>query len=887
MNSVCRIIFPCLASVAVSAYCSPVNAAEWLGFRGNATLDGHSSAKGAIAEPEVVWSYFAGGFDAFAIAESGETGTGLALPGNGDTEVSADAFATCWGLSPSPGDIEGREQAISNTSSTVYADIIRDVPGMEKVEFESGFAKPTVNNQWQPCVGRCFAWREGKWERAWETEPFELLFIALPLAGDFDGDRQLEIAFLPWHELVLLDAQTGKVKDRCKFTEGRSYGFLGAYDLNGDGSSEFVVQADFCKHIDVLGFREGKLALLWSKAIEPDISNPQKVLRVNPDPVADIDGDGNLEVLENLWDGTADGRWHIYAHDGLTGTVRADLPDEYLQGVFDVNGDDVAELLTAASSGAGVPQFGPSRVYSLKGGLPGKLWESSDAGWQTWEPPFRLNVNSSATLARQTALCRTFGGPALAVLRKAGAGGQTTVSLARWSTDGFERVLAATGPSLKALAVDPDSRVLLNSYIAPGEPVEVTLEQGHGRYIGSRRQGISPSTPVIVKGPDGKSLVIVQGGNENLLALRPSISPSTATDKEIYSTSAPAWEIKGRAQGDNWPTTYGPVVANLQADGNRQLLYATASDTGCGRLVAADLNTRELWHCDFPDIPGTAPVWNTGGIVFWQPGHFTDPDTEDILVTVRRSMMHSEETALLSGKDGSLLWRRNRQVSARGVGGMPFAIDDFDGDELDDAASFYPSIFYILKGTTGADLIARDAAWDNVPAKPVYWGKAVAGHFSGSGARADVFMAGAALTGLVRADGTLVWSDALEQSAKTFAFGDFDADGQIEAIGVEYPNGLRCYDAAAGVVEWRMANVMSGTAAGAASADINADGSDEAIFCSGTSVYCYAVKNGSGVLAWEVTLPATLGPPALGDIDGSGNASIVVSSAEGYVYAIQ
>ena len=68
-----------------------------------------------------------------------------------------------------------------------------------------------------------------------------------------------------------------------------------------------------------------------------------------------------------------------------------------------------------------------------------------------------------------------------------------------------------------------------------------------------------------------------------------------------------------------------------------------------------------------------------------------------------------------------------------------FAVADFDEDGLDDAASLHPSIFYVLKGTTGRDLIAKDASWESVPAKPVYWGQPVACRFAGSGPAAIFF----------------------------------------------------------------------------------------------------------------------------------------------------
>jgi len=96
----------------------------------------------------------------------------------------------------------------------------------------------------------------------------------------------------------------------------------------------------------------------------------------------------------------------------------------------------------------------------------------------------------------------------------------------------------------------------------------------------------------------------------------------------------------------------------------------------------------------------------------------------DVLVTVRRSMMHSEETALLSGKNGREIWRQRRQANEtqnRGVGGTPFALADFDGDGLDDIASFYPSLHYQLSGASGKNLLMKDTSWPTVKDKPVYW----------------------------------------------------------------------------------------------------------------------------------------------------------------------
>jgi hypothetical protein len=377
--------------------------------------------------------------------------------------------------------------------------------------------------------------------------------------------------------------------------------------------------------------------------------------------------------------------------------------------------------------------------------------------------------------------------------------------------------------------------------------------------------------------------VIVQGADEDLVAFRPPVGDKPAEE---------VWRTSGRSQNSNWPAdSKGIVLADLGGDGERQVIYATSAPSGCGRLVAADLDLRPVWTHDFPSIPGTPPVWNTGGIIFWQAAHFTDRRTMDVLVTVRRSMMHSEETCLLSGRDGHEVWRRNREISSRGVGGIPFAVADYDGDGLDDAASFHPSIYYVLDGATGRDILAMDTTWPPVPAKPVYWGNPIAGDFERTG-RTSTFFAGfrGSMTGLVRADGTLAWWDALDQGPSSYpALGDFDGDGRMEAINGPYADGLRCYDAATGRVKWRMKPPLDGTPSSTASADINGDGRDEALLLYWNALCCIGTTpaGDGGALLWRVDVPDSAGPPCIADVTGDGTASILLQSMDGYVYCLR
>ena len=861
---------------------------EWPCYRRTAALDAHSPGTGRIQEPSIAWRQFIGALESLIVIEPGADSTRLSLPADESTETPGTEPFALSNFIPSPASPEDD----NSSPTTQYADVLPEEPGNERIEFESGFAKPTVNGQWQPCVGRCFARRQGQWVEVWATAPLDYLFQPLPLVGDFNHDGRPDIAILPFYELLLLDASTGRVTDRCRFTDTRSYGFFGAYDLDHDGRTEFVVQADFSKHVDVLGFREGKLGILWQIPVEPDISNPQKILRVGPSPVADVDGDGRDEVLTTIFNHAGDQRWWLTVHDGLTGRVLGAFQDEYLAAAVDLDADGASELLTVRTAGAGVPDFGHIAVRSMKAGASGVLWEQNRSAWQSWEPPLPRNVKTTATFGRQTVMVRQPEPRAASsartepkaganiVIRRAAPHGAVELSLAAWRQNRFHPVTTVVGEGLEALGLDDAGRLLVKCTHSPGARAELRLERGHARLQWTRRAGITPG-PVVVARPESapEPVILVQSASHIV-----AFPPQSATRQPVI----PA-RLQGRGQSTSWPEARGPVVADLVGDGRRQLVSATSGPSGCARLLATDLAGSERWHHDFASFPGTPPVWNTGGLILWQTGHFTHRHRLDVVVTLRRSMMHSEETFLLSGVDGRELWHRDRQVSQRGVGGTPFAVADYNRDGLDDVASLHPSILYLLEGATGRDLLARDATWDAVPAKPVYWGQPIAGDFLGRG-QADLFFAGRSMTGVVRADGSLVWWDALDHAGQDYpAFGEFTGNHRQEAIGFGYPDGIRCYDTATGKVLWRLPMPTGETVIGTASADLDGDARDEAVAVAGQTLFCVGpTPDGlAGTIRWKLRLPAAGGPPTLAALEADQRLAILIACADGFVCCVK
>ena len=358
------------------------NDGEWTCFRRDGSQQAHSPLKGTIREPTIAWRHSIGFANALIeLRPSGQAGGVTVLRGergNADP-VLADAR---WGLRAPMGLIAGRDQPVQRGTTLTYADIDRTCPGLERIVFESGFRGSGAGGAWPTSAAEAAGWRQDTWNTLWRMPPRAGVFTPNPVVADFDADGELELAFLPWRDLVVLNASTGAEEASCRFTEGRSYGFFGTYDLDGNGTLEFVVLADFAKHIDVLGYRDGRLATLWQQEIELDISDPQTTMRVLPDPVADVDGDGDLEIAVSLHRRQGDGRWHTLVHDGMTGVLQADLPGQALRGIVDLDNNGAADLLTVATDGISVPDYGTLTAWGLRGASPKTIWHAGAAAWQ-------------------------------------------------------------------------------------------------------------------------------------------------------------------------------------------------------------------------------------------------------------------------------------------------------------------------------------------------------------------------------------------------------------------------------------------------------------------------------------------------------------------------
>ena len=138
-------------------------------------------------------------------------------------------------------------------------DFLPHVPGLEKIEWLLADAED------YPI--RLYHRQASDWSVYWQARSSFSTSGATNrnvIVGDFDNDGRLEVVGLWRYHAMMVDLETGNLKQTCQFLDineysGRPYGWFEAKDFNGNGKQEMVILADLEKHLDVLGWKIRKV----------------------------------------------------------------------------------------------------------------------------------------------------------------------------------------------------------------------------------------------------------------------------------------------------------------------------------------------------------------------------------------------------------------------------------------------------------------------------------------------------------------------------------------------------------------------------------------------------------------------------------------------------
>ena len=883
----------------------PTDLGQWWQPRGNCRMTGRSSAKGDIKTPAIRWKHSMAARQTLLAATLVEGGRGQQI-----TLPNADIGGSDWGQllaewgAGAPWvdlDGDGSLHPLPSGGNSKAGRILAD----QQQGWQLITTRAKNYPQSQPYLGTVTLHVREKceWVPKWETETDTLIWEAEPIFGDFDHDGRTEIACLPWYKLNILDAATGEIEEQGHFMHedenpgvgGRAYGWFGAFDVDNSGKDEFIVLDDFTKHMEVLAWKDGTLQRLWMKllrgvAYRTEVPPQEKEvsLRVNPEPVQDVDADGNREIVVSTYNISEDQMWHVWVVDPLTGEIRWNLAGMYLSGLRDVDGDGTPELFcTRVEKGMRVPDPADLSLVSLKGGEQKTIWKRNSASFQTCNvPELPPNVNSGASLGRETVLCGPINpeGRSVFFTREQVDTTAATVEVTAWQTDedqSLRSIGKLRGPRLGVLGVRANANgrhgVLVSVSSFEGEPsafscFDATAETSHSRRVPA------PVCPVVVGRLEPKSppTVIVQGANETVEGIRP-----TADGK-----GERLWRAPGRGMTCNnfWE---GLLLADLSGDGTVSPVVGTRGVGDCARLAILSSRGETVWFRDFDEFPGTPPPWNVPGLMYWQGGFFNDPARMDLAVQMRQL---GGMSYMVDGRNGETLWERSQSVPGRQFGRYLMTMYDFDGDGLEDALQTFEDLFCVAEGRTGDFLVAERAS-KFVPGNG-YYGSAIVTDFLGSGDEQLLF-SNAQVIALLQRSGERIWHGDLGRGSEVRAgVGDADGNGAMDLLVIANKDGKRefqCWEATTGETNWTLPlPAASAKPTDPATADIDGDGRDECIFTIGSTVYAVgAAEDGqSGKIEWTLSMPGYLSPVAIADVKGDGVAQIVVSCADGSVYGI-
>lgn len=220
------------------------------------------------------------------------------------------------------------------------------------------------------------------------------------LMADVDGDGTKELCIETHSHMWVMDALTGAVRQYVEWDTApasvRSYGLIRFQDLNGDGLPEFLCIGDFATHHEVLLNDRGKLKLAWLHAW-PESVTTRAIATSWPDPpVADIDGDGRLEMLVNMFKATDEARWAIRIYDALTGDVKAMVWDRVAVQTIDLDGDGAAEVLADVSTDPNRSRAEGACLLKWRDGSMAEVW--SEASARAVSPPRHQGDAATAML---------------------------------------------------------------------------------------------------------------------------------------------------------------------------------------------------------------------------------------------------------------------------------------------------------------------------------------------------------------------------------------------------------------------------------------------------------------------------------------------------------
>ncbi|MDC0935591.1 hypothetical protein OAS39_04830 [Pirellulales bacterium] len=688
------------------------------------------------------------------------------------------------------------------------------------------------------------------------------------LVTDIDSNGSPDLACITYDRAYAFDLRDGRPRMFHYWSSGRCYAELTAKNIDSDPHPELIVQScNLREHLSVLENDGLNLSLGWHHFYEQNYPHNKKDYATCLDSVDDFDGDGEVEILQSLYNNAGDKRWHTLMVDAITGRVERDLPDCRLEGVIQRSDNEIPAVLLTRT----LDRNRTEAISVLWLGEESRSQAVSDTGslikdYSRRNYPAHTAGSASTTYSSRPMLPKGSSGNRFFMLENQAVWEVILPALHADSVSKKLLVEIPNGYGLRELDdVDSDGTVdaVLHS---PGENRLQVVSGATSEVLASISTGGPQAVTVAGKmhRDDQELTLLVVDGLARLCAW---------TD----CTSVPklAWEKSIAPRRSNSGLT--PVsIVDIEGDGRREILAGLDGD----RLALLDSDGHILREWPLP-----------GKLHDWAFGNFTGDELTDFMVMTMPES-GGVQTVLLDAarKDVQPMWSRD----IASMYGYP-AVVDANQDGIDDVAFRYYFMRHVLDGRNGLDLY------------PVTW---KAGqhcisvvHSEGRQSEPYLLMSGGNYTLRVESlDGAEIWNTPFSDRFRPSAVGDFDGDGRLDVAGQtagerfelnpfrtipETWNRHVClWDLATGEEKGRLA--LDGTCQGGmVSVDLDGDGRDELV--AGTDhgkLVVLGIEADALQVESELEFDATVGRPMVVDLELDGQPEIVVSVEDGNLYLL-
>ncbi|NQT11454.1 MAG: hypothetical protein HQ582_01815, partial [Planctomycetes bacterium] len=332
-------------------------------------LTGRSGLKGAMTTaPDVAWSFPLAAYRGYLQVTPGAASRAAVDALKNPYYLAQTAEA--WGLAPRRFVYDdGSVLEMRDSDAVRWANWLPDEPFPQRVTWHGQGLDGRV---------RLEVFRSGpnQPEVVWETAvTYKGFHRPQVLAADVDADGRLEVVTGSYYYFMVHGGQTGELLADVHYPH-RSRGFLGAINLDDEPGLEIVNIGNFQLAVESLDVVEGEIKTNWRRDIELDISRHRRAVQCPLTTLTDVDRDGRIEILFNLYNDTGDQQWHVVAFDALTGKPKLDLPATYMLEAVDLDGDGLIEIICQRTTGLCMFGYMPLDIYNLREGQAVSRWST-------------------------------------------------------------------------------------------------------------------------------------------------------------------------------------------------------------------------------------------------------------------------------------------------------------------------------------------------------------------------------------------------------------------------------------------------------------------------------------------------------------------------------